>query len=362
MVGRAAPAGKRHRLVAVSSWSDTLLPRDWRITCVWGPVVTSASLSPGLANSNDSRAQIMACVRDELLRSQSPEIQTLAREVARHYGQAVLGILFYGSCLRAGTADGLIDLYVIVDRYPRESMSTIGAGVARLLPPNVYHHQALVGGRTLRAKIAVISIAQLRRRIAPQAIDTTIWARFCQPMAMVYVRDAGAAEALTALVADSVLVAALWAARLGPEAGHPRMFWLALLRATYDGEIRVERLERIDQIHDGTPERYATLLLHAWRVLEFPIGGQGEMPNPLPPETRRTAGRDWHRRRRIRRALNILRLAKAAFTYDRGMEYIAWKIERHTSRRLALSAFQRRHPLLAIPSLIWQVVQLRILR
>ena len=55
----------------------------------------------------------------------------------------------------------------------------------------------------------------------------------------------------------------------------------------------------------------------------------------------------WNRAVAQGKALSVLRLIKAAFTFSGGADYIAFKIERHTGERIALSGWQRRHPLIA---------------
>ena len=51
-------------------------------------------------------------------------------------------------------------------------------------------------------------------------------------------------------------------------------------------------------------------------------------------------------------------LIKAAFTFEGGASYAAWKIERHSGRKITLSPWQRRHPVLAglllLPQLLWR--------
>ena len=49
--------------------------------------------------------------------------------------------------------------------------------------------------------------------------------------------------------------------------------------------------------------------------------------------------------------LNILRLLRAAWTFDGATRYALWKIERHSGYRIEPTAVQRRHPLLAAPAL-----------
>ncbi|MEQ9448238.1 MAG: hypothetical protein RLN70_04925, partial [Rhodospirillaceae bacterium] len=85
-----------------------------------------------------------------------PAAEAFCDELKRVYGPATAAVLFYGSCLRAKTDEGLLlDFYVLVDSYSRALRSRILAFFARLLPPNVYFHEILHDGRTVRAKVAV---------------------------------------------------------------------------------------------------------------------------------------------------------------------------------------------------------------
>ena len=63
----------------------------------------------------------------------------------------------------------------------------------------------------------------------------------------------------------------------------------------------------------------------------------------------------WAPRRMLGKPLNMLRLVKAAFTYDGGASYLVDKLQRHAGLTIVLSPWQRRHPLLAAPALIWSV-------
>jgi hypothetical protein len=48
----------------------------------------------------------------------------------------------------------------------------------------------------------------------------------------------------------------------------------------------------------------------------------------------------------------VLRLAKAAFTFSGGIDYLAWKINRHAGADIVITPWQRRHPLLAAVTLV----------
>src|SRR3546814_9113514 len=73
------------------------------------------------------------------------------------------------------------------------------------------------------------------------AIDTTIWARFSQPVACAWARDADARSAVVTDVTQAVVNAARWAARLGPKSGTANDYWQQLYQHTYAVELRVER-------------------------------------------------------------------------------------------------------------------------
>ena len=57
----------------------------------------------------------------------------------------------------------------------------------------------------------------------------------------------------------------------------------------------------------------------------------------------------------IGKLFNIARLIKAAFTFEGGLDYILWKIARHSGVTIAVTDWQRRHPLLAAPGLAWRL-------
>lgn len=268
-----------------------------------------------------------------------------------------LGVLFYGSGLRGGIqADTLLDFYVIVRRqsdWPRSRLACLANAV---LPPNVEYHELMVEGRPLRAKVAILTLAQFRRLTGFCAFDTTVWARFSQPVRLVWQRDTAAERAMCRCVMRATLTAARWTAFLGPEKGPQEAFWNALYRQTYQTELRVEKAGRGAGIVASYQERYRDLLLPCWQVAGVPYDAEGEEVRPLISATQKLrAEKAWQMRRRSGRPLNILRLIKAAYTFTGGARYAAWKIERHSGIKVPLTPFAEKHPLLAAPLILWRV-------
>ena len=270
----------------------------------------------------------------------------LSDQLRAEHGDVVAAILFYGSARRTGEAEGLLDLYVLHDGHRRFHRRWLPALLNAALPPTVLLRTAEVRGLgTVRAKVAVLSRRQFARRLRPGSWDTTIWARFCQPVTLLHARGDAEAAWVARSCAQAFATAALWAVRLAPPEATPADRWQGLFARTYGAELRTERGSRAVTIHDAAPDWFD-------QGLPFALAAQGP-PGTLPPPDR--ARRGWRWRRRFGKALNVARLVKAAFTFEGGADYLAWKIQRHTGQPLPLTPWQRRHPVLAAPLLLWRL-------
>lgn len=298
-----------------------------------------------------------ATLRAELTAGVPAAVAEFAAQLAARAGAAAAAVLYYGSNLRSGALDGVLDFYVLVDRVGAWPGSGFTRLANRVLPPNVGYAELDHAGEHLRAKYAVLSVAQFRQRLGTTTLDTTLWARFCQPSACAWSRSAQDLDDVVAAVATGVRTAAHWAAAVGPPAATPADYWRALFAATYATELRVERAERAVDIVGRHPERYAMLLPAAWQQLGVPFDAlaDGSLAPALDRRERQRLARRWRRRQRFGRPLNVLRLLKATFTFEGGLDYVAWKIERHRGLRLTFTPWQRRHPLLAAPALYLQL-------
>lgn len=259
-------------------------------------------------------------------------------------GPGVRAILFYGSILRTGDLDGVLDFYVLTDTR------------APVIWPEVGYREQVVEGRTLRAKIATMPLTTFARACRGDSRDTTIWARFVQPAAVVW----GDPAAVVPALADAVATASRFAAALGPATGPAGDYWRALFRATYAAEFRVEAAGREGQILAHDPARWAALLPLGWARSGVRFESAGDELHPaLTPGERQRILRDWARVRRWGKPLNVIRLVKAAFTFDGAGRYAAWKIERHTGVPVLLTPWQERHPILAAPGVLWRLRRAR---
>lgn len=299
--------------------------------------------------------ELLEFARRELAAAAPARVGPLARDLAQASGARAA--LFYGSILRSGDLGGVLDFYLLTPAPHRQGLRGL---LERWLWPEVGFHQGQVGDQTLRAKTAVMPLATFRRASEGRTLDTTVWARFAQPAALVWAADDAAAEQVAACVAAACETAARFAAALGPPAGAAADYWTELFRRTYAAELRMERPGRERQILGFHPGRYEQLLPLAWRSAGISFHEEdGRLRPELSGRERRRLRAAWRLRGVLGKSLNAARLAKAAFTFEGAARYAAWKIERHTGLSVAVTPFRERHPILAAPTVFWRLWRAR---
>lgn len=294
--------------------------------------------------SEDLEGRIAA----SLARPVEPEVQAFAQRLT--LSARALGVLFYGSNLRTGSLDGVLDFYVLTEGDQTERIW-----------PRVSYHEWDCAGVTLRAKVATMALETFRSAAAGDLIDTTIWARFVQPCALVWCRSEAAADAIAAGVSQAACTAARLAVALGPDLGAPEDYWRALFRATYAAELRVEKAGREDSILSANHAHFDGLLPLALLAegIGFARGPDGKIRPAMSGEEKARLLGWWKRRQRLGKPYNLVRLLKASATFDGAARYAAWKIERHTGVPVPLTPWRERHPVLAAPGVLWQVWRAR---
>ncbi len=311
-------------------------------------------------------------VSAELSRPAPDAARLLTEAIRSRHGDALAAVIFYGSCLRKETHEGVLDFYALVDSYASAYPSRALAVANSLLPPNVFYLEQESPLGRLRAKFAVLSTADFSHAVGPRCLHSYIWARFAQPALLVYARDdsardaaiSGAEQAVLTLV--SQLVPLLPAEEDGRDFA-PAEFWRTAFRETYAAELRAEAPESIDGLYFAAPERYDAALRAALRSLEQAgrlelVAGDGELRVRMDPRRRRRARRSWRRRRPLAKALGVARLLKTAGTFGDWLPYAIWKLERHSGVSVELSERQRRWPLVWGWPVLFRLLRQRNLR
>lgn len=305
--------------------------------------------------ASEALQRIRAVIDVETAKPVAPGVQSMTAAVRQRFGPAVAGIIFYGSCLRGGSVEGVLDFYAIVDSYEAAYGKGLLAFGNRLIPPNVFHLKAEHEGTDLRAKVAVLSRADLARLTAPDSRQTSVWARFSQPTAIVHARDEAMRSELAGCLAQAVATAVECVAPLLPAELTPAQLWTELFAHTFGAEFRTERSDRPSLIYRFDAARYDQLARPALAAAGIAFGeADGKLRLDVAAQRREAARHAWRKKVRLGKSLTLLRLVKAVYTFDGGVDYLIWKAERHSGQKIDVSAFARAHPILCSPVVFWR--------
>lgn len=289
-----------------------------------------------------------------------PELTLLSDSLMHQYGDAIAGILYYGSCLRKGDAtEGLVDLYVIVDGYRAVYGVSAQAFFNWLLPPNVFYLELPAGEDKVRAKYAILSLPQLKRGTY-RWFQPYLWGRFAQPLALLRARDESTAQTLLQTVGQAVLTFMDATLPVLPARFSTRDLWEQGLARSYRTELRAERTNRQAELYRDADSYYLELTTAALAHSRFAVHPEGEWAEgnfaaDIGRARRRVARAAWYLRTVQGRLLHVLRLIKGLFTFSGGVDYVLWKLERHSGVRLEVSDRVRRHPLIFGWGLVWRL-------
>ncbi len=300
----------------------------------------------------DAPAELTALIAQELAQPVPAAVRTMADAVCARHANAALGVLFYGSCLRKPEtllADSLLDFYLLVDDYRLAYRGALTALANKLLPPNVFYLEAQHDGATLRCKYAVISLAQFQEGMSRTADNVSLWARFSQQSRLVWARDVTTLQPVAAACAEAVLTMLSNALPLVGTSASAETVWQRAFEETYRAEVRSEGTSRAVELVNADLDRYR----RAYAVAREAIGSS---------TSAEACAAAWGQRRRTSKLLNFARLVKATFTFDGALDYVLWKVKRHSGVVLPVTDWQRRHPLLSAPVLAWRLYRLGAFR
>ena len=321
-----------------------------------------------MGSNDDTRKPVTADIgEDKMKQAESPpdtSLELLLEDIRRKHGEALLAILVYGSWLR-GKRDTMLDFYVLVENY--HTLDSPWQGwMCKLLPPNVYHihHKANEPDKDrpdtvqqeLRAKYALLTLKRFRHAMQHD-FHSYFWARFAQPCEILYVRD----DAAKAELEDAFSCAsATFIQRVLPTMGDEftsNELWTHGLSLTYQCELRTESSNRGESIYDFNPGYYNGITSTFARK-SSEISGlktENQYSNQSKALSRNLSGLNWWIRRIQGKLLSMLRLSKAAFTFNEPLEYLLWKIKRHSGVYIQPSQRQLKHPLIFAWPLLWKL-------
>ena len=302
----------------------------------------------------------------ELIEAQSSKpppdaVRSLRDALLARYGRAVQAIVFYGSCLRTmEDRDGIVDLYVLVDRYRSAYDGLLKPFLNKVLPPNVFYMEVPYEGRQVRSKYAVISMRDFCRGVTTAWFHSYLWGRFCQPSTIVFSSNESVKMKVNRALAHAVLTFMKRSLPQVRERFSARDLWQRGLLLSYRSELRTERPTKIKALCEASSDHYERLTRCALSLLPYEVS----VTSPEPPGiykarmsaiTRLWSRATWAVRGVQGKILSALRLLKGLLTFEGGPEYIQWKIERHSGVRVSVSPRLKNHPVLSAGVMVWRL-------
>lgn len=311
-------------------------------------------------------SRLLVTIADECARPVASDLHALVTLLRSRLGDALSAMLFYGSCLRDGvTDDGLVDLYAVVDDYANIDAKNLGGLVSRWLPPTVFLiHTQTPDGRVVRAKCALMTLKEFESGTSSW-FQSYLWGRFCQPSRLVYCRDETTRFRVHVALANAVKRAMRESLALQGSSFSSSAFWEKAFSLTYATELRPEAANRPARIVSQNAAYYARVTSAAEESMASILPDLTQPDtycHSVTPAQQRHSRWRWKLRRYQGRALNVLRLIKSFFTFEDGVGYVIWKLERHLGEPVEVSPRLRRFPLIFCWPLLWRLVKDRRLR
>ena len=284
-----------------------------------------------------SETQQRTHITDTLSREAPQAVNLLAEAICEQYSDAAIMLYGSGNSVMSDKdpADILYDFYVIVSSYKNAYDNPLLTFANWLIPPNVFYIERETELGLLRAKYAILSIDHFERLVSRKTFHSYFWARFAQP-SLIVKSSSSLQKRIEGCVQQAVDTFIHNSADLTSEKGKLREIWRAGLSRSYKAELRAEQPGRVDALLDSYGD---------W---------PDKVTNPaMISQERNKAGADlaWRIRAIQGALLSIARLLKGTFTFQGGVDYIAWKISRHAGFELPVKDWERRFPLIGAPAL-----------
>lgn len=290
----------------------------------------------------------------------SAEFRLLANNICAPNQTSVTAVLFYGSCLhQPSSSDSLADFYIIVSSYKDFWKGKKWLQIAgKLLPPNVFYRELELSEGKVRCKYAVLSMADFEAGCTTW-FHTYVFGRFAQPVALMHCDQANTERIIHALsrATERFLDTGLSLMTAPFDSLAP---WREALIRSYSCELRPERAERIDVLIGQARDYFqntAEAYLRALNLEPMPDGRW--CPHTASDVWSRTR---WMRRKIWGKCLSLLRLMKAFFTFENGIDYIIYKLERHTNEDIQVPDRVRKWPLIFLWELFFRLWCRRLFR
>ncbi len=313
----------------------------------------------GIQAQQGARDRLLARIRAVSAAPLDEPAQILVDAIGEKFPGAA--ILFYGSGASVARLDDpaniIFDFYVIGPSYDALYSSKALALANKAVPPNVFYFERASRFGVLRAKYAVLSLDHVEKLVSEKTFHSYFWARFTQPC-RIHASDAAMKSRLENALTTAIVTFCKRSAGLMKGSFTARDLWLAGLGASYKAELRAEDNARASKLIYSYGDWAETVTAPALCLAGFETKQDGDLIS-LTPEPPNGAAFAWRLRAIFGALLSVLRLLKGAQTFQGGIDYIAWKIKRHTGIDLEITDWERKHPMLGAPGAAIRYYRLR---
>jgi len=288
-----------------------------------------------------------------------PATDILVEKLRHQFGNSLQAILFYGSCQRSGDyRSGILDLYILVDRYHNAYEKGYLAWLNKLLPPNVFYLEATSKGQVIRAKYAVLSLADFTRGTSRHWFHSYLWCRFAQPLGILFHRSEQVLQLINESSAQSAVTFLSQVIPTLPPTFTSKKLWQQAFTLSYGAELRPERPGYATNLYTVAENYYDQLTCLTLPALHYKINCSETKPitcrTLISEFSRRRCRQAWKIRKIQGKILSILRLLKALLTFQGGISYIRWKVERHAGIKFQKPADGKPETFFQLCKSFWQ--------
>ena len=280
-------------------------------------------------------------------------LRQLAEDVCAPYQNALVAVIFYGACLwQKDVINGLPDFMVIVSNYRNIWGHKKWLRIAgTCLPPNVFYHTMQTQTAKFNCKYAVISVDHLKAG-CKDWFHSYIFGRLAQPVALIASSDDQIKLINTALTtATERLLGEAIGLIDKPFSG--LYLWRIALRYSYGAELRPEPENRVDSLVEQS-QHYFKITADAWLETATQRSSDQQWCH-LQPSKKTVFKRRWFYRALWGKHLSAMRLMKAYFTFSGGIDYIIYKIERHSGQTIDVPNRVYKWPLIFLWGLLFKL-------
>jgi hypothetical protein len=231
----------------------------------------------------------------------------------------------------------------------------------QLLAPNVFYTEVTdSSGAVVRCKYAIVSASAIGQATSTRHFESYFWGRFAQPMAAVYCQTEADFTQLADILANARRTFLARTLPALPAHGCVNELWQQALTLSYSTELRAEKVGRAQTLVAGNADFFLAATEDFAR--EQPqqlridvLQGEHHYHSYFSGYSRWQAAWRWRARKIWGKWLSLCRLVKALFTFDGGLDYIAWKLQRHSGQPVDIPEKVRRRPLIHIWGLFFRL-------